>query len=77
MPVKLMKIWLPKFVLEIHRRDSTHYPPDTFHAIWTGLNCSLKSAKRPDINIFTHSGFICFKEILDAEMKQLKAMGKY
>ena len=77
MQVDSMKFWLPKFVLEIRRRDGTHYPPDTLYAICTGLNHSLKSADRADINIFTDPGFICFKETLDAEMKQLKATGNY
>ena len=69
-----MKFWLPKFVLEIRRRDGAHYPPDTLYAI---LNRSLKSADRADINIFIDPGFICFKEMLDAEMKQLKATWNY
>ena len=77
MQVDSMKFWLPKFVLEIRRRDGAHYPPDTLYAIRTGLNRCLKSADRADINIFTDPGFICFKEMLDTEMKQLKATGNY
>ena len=77
MQVDSMKFWLPKFVLEIRRRDGAHYPPDTLYTIRIGLNCSLKSADRADINIFTDLGFICFKETLDAEIKQLKATGNY
>ena len=59
--------WLPKFVLEVRRRDCAHYPPDTLYTICTGLNHSLRVADRADINIFTDPCFICFKETLDLD----------
>ena len=64
-----MKFWLPKFVLEIRRRDGAPHPPDTLYAIYTGLNRSLKSADRADINISTDRHFICFKKMFETEMK--------
>ena len=40
---------------------------------WIELR-SLKNTDRADINILTDPGFICFKETLDAEIKQLKEL---
>ena len=71
MEVESMILWLPKFVLEVHKRDGAHYPPDTLYAICTGLSRSLKGADRAAINIFTDPDFITFKETLDSKMKQL------
>lgn len=71
MEVESMILWLPKFVLEVHRRDGAHYPPDTLYAICTGLSHSLKGADRAAINIFTDPDFMSFKETLDSKMKQL------
>ena len=33
MQVDSMKFWLPKFVLEIRRRDGAHYPPSMLYAL--------------------------------------------
>ena len=77
MHIKSIIFWLPKFVLEVHKRDGASYPPDSLYPICTGLNRSLKGVDRADINIFSDPQFICFKETLDSEMKALKATGSY
>ncbi len=50
--ISAMKIWLPKLVLEMRRRDGDHYPPDTLYGICTALNHSLKRVNRADTKYF-------------------------
>lgn len=47
------------------------------YGIATALNRSLRAANRAEINFFSDTKFIMFKETLDAQMKQLKATGMY
>ena len=66
MEIESMIFWLPKFVLEVRRKDGAQYPPNTLYGICTALNRRLKHADRAEINFFTDSKFISFKETLDA-----------
>lgn len=77
MSIESLQFWLPKFVLEVRRKDSEHYPPDSLYGICAGLQRSLKFCDRADVKLFSDSKFSCFQSTLDAEMKRLRSLGKY
>ena len=77
MDVESMKFWLCKFIIEARRADGDYYPPDSLYSICCGLQRSLKFADRADISIFSDKSFSHFIGTLDAEMKRLRATGKY
>ena len=54
-----------KMVSHMHQKQCMHY------------SRVLKACDKVDINIFTDQRFKKFSQILDAEMKTLKATGKY
>ena len=74
MKVDDMVYWLPKFVVELHKEDGTMYPPNSIYSIICGLQRCLKCS---DINIFSDSMFAKFRQLLDAQMKQLKSTGNF
>ena len=77
MSLESLRYWLPKFVMEVRKVDGSHYPPNTVYQLCCGLARALKSADRVDIDIFNDSRFVCFRSVLDARMKELKATGKF
>ena len=72
-----MNFWLPKFVLEVCRRDGQPYSPETLYHICCGLLRLLKDADRAEVNILSNPVFCRFRSVFDSRMKELKATGKY
>ena len=72
-----MNFWLPKFMLEVRRRDGQPYSPETLYQIFCGLLRLLKDADRAEVNILSNPVFCRFRSVLDSQMKKLKATGKY
>ena len=77
MSMSAMNFWLCKFVLEVRRKDTKPYSPDTLYQICCGLLRLLKQADRAEVNILTDPAFHQFRETLDARMKELKCSGMY
>ena len=75
--VESMKFWLCKCIIEARRADGDYYPPDSLYSICCGLQQSHIFADRTDISIFSDKSFSHFTGTLDAEMKRLRATGKY
>ena len=69
--------WLQKFVIEVRKVSGEHYCPDSLHQICYGLQRALRAADWVDINFFEISEFALFWYVLDGELKQLNATGKY
>ena len=51
--VDCLKFWLPKFVADIRKIDETCYPPNSLYQICCGLQRSLASVDKAEVNIFT------------------------
>lgn len=77
MKVEAMVFWLPKFVIEVRKEDTTQYPPDSIYSLICGLQRCLKNNDRAEISIFSDSMFARFRQVLDAQMKQLRSTGKF
>ena len=77
MSLESLRYWLPKFVMEVRKVDGSHYPPTTVYQLCCGWARALKSADQVDIDIINDSRFGCFRSVLDARMKELKATGKF
>ena len=77
MSVRSLQFWLPKFVLEVRRKDKQNYPPDSLYSICSGLQRSLKFCDCADVKLLTDSKFSRFQGTLDAEMKCLRSTGIY
>ena len=77
MTIDAMSVWLPKFIIEARKQNGESYAPETVYSLCCALQRSLKACDKVDINIFTDQRFKKFSQILDAEMKTLKATGKY
>ena len=77
MAVESITFWLPKFVIEVRRADGNHYPPNSIYSLCCALQRSLKAKDAVDFNIFSDVRFNRFRQVLDSEMKRLKATGKF
>ena len=77
MALESMCFWLPKFVMEARKGNGDSYPPDSLYSLCCGLQRALKSNERADVNLFADSSFHKFRQILDSQMKILKATGKF
>ena len=72
-----MIFWLSRFVLEVRKKDSEPYPPNSLYQIVCGLQRFLKDHGRADIKIFENPAFHDFRATIDGEMKRLNGTGKY
>ena len=77
MTVRDMNFWLVKFVLKICRRDGEPYSPETLYQICCRLLRLLKEADKAEVNMLSNPMFCHFHAVLDSQMKELKATGKY
>ena len=72
MQVSELNQWLCRFVVEVHRKDEKHYPPNTLHQLCCGVFRRLREYN-PSLDIFIkHPEFDGFRKTLDAEMKRLR-----
>ena len=72
-----MNFWLSRFVLEIRKKNSEPYPPNTLYQVVSGLQRFLREHGRADIKIFENPALHGFKATIDGEMKRLNKTGKY
>ena len=75
--VSEMNFWLPRFVLEIRKKNGEPYPPNSLYQIVCGLQCQLREHGRADIKLFENPALYDFRSTLDSEMKRLNATGNY
>ena len=72
-----MNFWLPRFVLEIRKKNGEPYPPNSLYQIVCGLQRQLCEHGRADIKLFENPTLYDFRSTLDSEMKCLNATGNY
>ena len=70
-----LQFWLTRFIIEVRKKDGSHFPPNTLHHICCGIMRHLRSNGKPAIDFFRDSEFADFRATLDSEMKQLQAAG--
>ena len=70
-----LQYWLSRFVLEVRKKSSSEYPPNTLHHICCGLLRHLRENGRPEIDIFKDSNIADFRATLDGETKRLQSLG--
>ena len=67
---------VPRFVLEVRKKDSTYYPPESLYQLVCGLQRYLHQNGRPEVKLVTGDPrFYDVYQTLDAEMKRLKGRG--
>ena len=69
MPHVDLVYWMGKFVLKVHKKDGSEYPPKFLYA----LVCCFKHFFERGVNPLTVFGN--FRATLDAEMKHLHGRG--
>jgi len=76
METNAVSFWLQRFILEVRKANKQPYCPDSLYQICCGLQRALRNAER-DINFFEQFQFVQFCAVLDGELKQLNATGKF
>ena len=71
MAEEALLFWLLKFVAEIRKRDGSLYPPNSVYQICCGLNSTLKSANRVDIDMFNSPKFTQFRAMVGKNFQLL------
>ena len=77
MSVASMNYWLGRFILEAKAISGKEYSPDSVYQLCCGLQQSLRTADRGDINLFEDSNFTEFHGVSDGKLKQLNRTAKY
>ena len=57
-------------MLEVRKRDSTEYPPNTLYHIICGLQLYIRGS-RPEVHFFKDRSFGGFRAVLVSEMKRV------
>ena len=68
-----IRYWVPRFILEVRKKNGDEYPPNTLYKMVCGLQREVQK-KRPNINFFSPL-FSDLSQTLDSEMKRLKSLG--
>ena len=68
-----IRYWVPRFILEVRKKNGDEYPPNTLYQMVCGLQREVQK-KRPNINFFSPL-FSDLSQTLDSEMKRLKSLG--
>ena len=66
---------MPKFVVEVRKRDGTEYPPNTLFQIVMGIQSYVKFSTTRDVKFLHNPAFERFRQVLDGEMKRLTQKG--
>ena len=67
--------WLCKFVAEVCKADSRDYTPRSIYLLLAGLQRSIRSHSKEEINIFSDHEFKELKKVCDTVFKQLHSKG--
>ena len=73
-PIQL-QYWLMCYVLEVHKKDGTEYPPNTLNHLCCGIMRFLRWNGSLSIDFFKAAEFADFRCTLDGEMKRLQFQG--
>ena len=71
----VLQRWLSRFVLEVRKKDSTAYPPDSLYHVICGIMRFIRQNGKPEVDFFKEQAYAEFRATLDAEMKRLKQAG--
>ena len=61
--------WMSCFVLEIKKKDGTHYPPESLHNIVCGIMRFVRLNEKPEVDFFRDPALAEFRTVIEAEMK--------
>lgn len=67
--------WLCKFVVEVRKADGSEYTPRSIYLLLVGLQRSIRSSPKEEINIFSDPQFQELKKVCDAIFKKLHSEG--
>ena len=70
-----MYLWLSHYALEVRKKCSKPFPPNTLYQLCCGLQRQLQDHGQADIKLFDNPSLHGFRTTLDGEMKTLDLTG--
>ena len=67
--------WLCKFVSEVCKSDGSEYTPQSIYLLLAGLQKSIRSHPKEEINVFSDHEFKLLKKVCDVVFKKLDSKG--
>ena len=70
-----LQYWMTCFIMEVRKKDSSSFPPNTLHHICCGIMRHLRVNGQLSLDFFKDPEFANFKPLIGVKMKRLQAAG--